>query len=541
MATLDYTPRGLGFELTLIAGAERLSISGQGLDDDSPVVGGSERLRTNLALVTLALSFAANELAYRRFRAAEKRKSHREAAAGDRKQLLAHADLVVRPRGDSVIAWCSGCFARTSHVHVEGADRPGRVHLCGACGTVTSQCTVPGCRHHGVLKPTAKLSWTYCAEHHHEVPGFEKLDDSIPTLADTESFLSFTSRNADRITKVTAGTLGAAAAIAPMALVAAPAVGAALGSSVLGGSLTGAAATSHGLAMLGGGSLAAGGLGMAGGAAVVTATGTALGGALGAVTASAYTSADKSFAIERVREGVGAPVVFASGFLTEGLSSWSDWQPLIDSAYPDAPVYQVRWGSKELADLGALVASTGAAAVVKKWLVQGARRGGKKLGFPGLGWVLAAHGLVTNPWTVARARAEMTGAALAALISRSEEAPYVLMGHSLGARVMVSAAQALAGADGRARVESIHLFGAAVAREGDWRNLDASVEQAVWNYWSSNDAVLKILFRLAELGKTPVGAAGFTSKFPRIRDRNMSRRVAAHSDYLRGVKLVAPS
>lgn len=66
-----------------------------------------------------------------------------------------------------------------------------------------------------------------------------------------------------------------------LALAAAPAIGAvvsAAGLGVAGGSLSGAAASSAGLAALGGGSLASGGLGMAGGKAVVA--------TLGAVTGS---------------------------------------------------------------------------------------------------------------------------------------------------------------------------------------------------------------------------------------------------------------
>ena len=49
--------------------------------------------------------------------------------------------------------------------------------------------------------------------------------------------------------------------------IAAPAIGAALGSAV---GLAGAAATAHGLALIGGGSLAAGGYGMAGGMWIIT-------------------------------------------------------------------------------------------------------------------------------------------------------------------------------------------------------------------------------------------------------------------------------
>ena len=55
---------------------------------------------------------------------------------------------------------------------------------------------------------------------------------------------------------------------------AAPAIGAALGSAA---GLTGAAATAHGLALLGGGSLAAGGAGMAGGMWLVAGTATTVG------------------------------------------------------------------------------------------------------------------------------------------------------------------------------------------------------------------------------------------------------------------------
>ncbi|MGZ4586648.1 MAG: DUF726 domain-containing protein [Mycobacteriaceae bacterium] len=387
------------------------------------------------------------------------------------------------------------------------------------------------------MAPSARVTLCYCAEHHHQIPSFQKLNADFPTLSDYRDFLKHEVRNADRLTKVAGGTIGAAVVIAPMALLAAPALGAALGSSMLGGSLTGAAATSHGLAMLGGGAVASGGLGMVGGTAVVTATGTALGGALGATTVSAYTGADRSFEIERVRPGVGTPVVFATGFLSEGRSAWSEWQRLIDTQYPTAPVYQVHWGAKELKDLSALLLSNGSKAAIRAVLAQAAKRGSKAHGLPGIGWVLGVHGVATNPWTVARTRADMTGVALAALIARTTEGPYVLMGHSLGARVMVSTAQALATQPGTPRVESMHLLGAAVGRKGDWRGLAASSTGTIWNYWSSNDNVLRWLYTLAEVGEAAAGQVGFMTKLPRIKNRNVSRLVKGHSDYVPRVTL----
>jgi pimeloyl-ACP methyl ester carboxylesterase len=537
MAELAYLPRSGGFEVRLAVEHHELAARGTGPDDSHPEVVGSPDLSDNVALVALVLGYAANELGHRRSRSPEKRAGHREAADVLRKDALALAELVARQGEREIVAWCSGCFGKTTHRHVRGSDRPKRTYLCHDCGTPTVDCGVLGCSHRAVIRPRARIRFSYCAEHRHAIPAFEKLNATFPTLNDYRDFLKHEVRNAERIAKVTGGTIGAAAVVAPLAFFAAPAVGAALGSSVFGGSLTGAAATSHGLAMLGGGAVASGGLGIAGGTAVVTATGTALGGALGATTVSSYTGDDRSFAIELVRPGLGTPVVFATGFLTEGRSAWSAWQRLIDTRYRDAPVYQLHWGAKELKDLTGLLAANGGKAVVRAVLLQGARRGNRAAGLPGIGWVLGAHGVATNPWTVAKTRAGMTGAALAELIARTVEGPFVLMGHSLGARVMVTAAQTLATRSGPPRIESMHLLGAAVGRKGHWHSLDAAVLETVWNYWSDNDSVLGWVYRLAEIGEVAVGQAGFGSARSRIKDRNVSRLVAAHSAYVTQVQL----
>ncbi|SOC50284.1 Protein of unknown function [Blastococcus aggregatus] len=539
MHELNYLPRSGGFEVRLDVGHHELVARGTGPDDAHPEVLGSTELADNVALVALVLGYAANELGFRRSRSPEKRAGHREAADVERKDALALADFVVRLGERTVRAWCSGCFSETAHRHVQGSDRPKRTYLCQECGTPTVDCGVLGCSHRAVIRPRARIRFGYCAEHRHAIPSFEKLHAPIPSLGDYGDFLKHEVRNAERIAKVTGGTIGAAAVVAPLAFFAAPAIGAALGGSVFGGTLTGAAATSHGLAMLGGGAVAAGGLGMAGGTAVVTATGTALGGALGAATVAAYAGDDRSFAIELVRPGSGTPVVFATGFLTEGQSAWSDWRRLIDTRYPDAPVYQVHWGAKELKDLAGLLVTNGGKAAVRAALLQGARRGSKVAALPGLGWVLGIHGAATNPWTVAKTRAGMTGAALAELIARTQEGPYVLMGHSLGARVMVTTALTLATRPGTPRIQTMHLLGAAVGRRGHWHGLEAAVRDRVWNYWSTNDQVLRWVYKLAELGEVAVGETGFGSARPRLKDRNVSGQVTGHSAYVSKVTLQA--
>ena len=540
MADLTYTPRKRGFELGLT------SRDGLGVHLDCPdasqdaVVTGSVDLRANLALMEALLAYGKNEFSYRRARSAEKRKSHQEASRRYAKDVTAIADLVGRLGTQVESAWCSGCFERSFHWHVRGSARPRAMYLCGKCGTPTVECAVPGCRHHAAVTARDRITLSYCAAHRHDIPGFEKLTAKLGHLEASREWLNFDVRNADRITKVTGGTLGAAIVMAPAAFFAAPVVGAALGGSALGGGLTGAAATSHGLAMLGGGSVAAGGLGMAGGTAVVTATGSALGGILGATTTSAYVSSDKSFKIEKLRDGDGPAVVLASGFLTQGNDGWGPWKPLIDRRYPESTVYRVHWGAKELKSLGVL-ASVGAGKVLVRKVVAAAGKKGSRSfsSLPGIGWVLAAHDVATNPWTVAKNRAGMTGAVLADLIARTtDEGPYVLVGHSLGARVMVHAAQALGTrTDVEPRIDTMHLLGAAVGHRGDWSSLDKAVRGTVWNYWSARDEVLGTVYAIAEIGQKAVGHVGFRSKFPRIRDRNVTRTVSGHSTYFDAVKL----
>jgi hypothetical protein len=87
------------------------------------------------------------------------------------------------------------------------------------------------------------------------------------------------------------------------------------------------------------------------------------------------------------------------------------------------------------------------------------------------------------------------------------------------------------------RIESMHLLGAAVGRKGDWRTLNDAVSGTVLNYWSSQDEVLRRVYAVAELGQRAVGQAGFDSRFPRIKDRNVSRTVRGHSGYFADFEL----
>lgn len=371
----------------------------------------------------------------------------------------------------------------------------------------------------------------YCAEHDHTITGFEKSSQKMDSLVDYHEYLKFEKRDLSRASKLVGVSIAGMVLAVPGALAAAPAIGGALG-SLLGG-YSGAAASSYGLALLGGGAVAQGGLGMAGGTLVVGAVGGALGGAVGASVTNAYIREDKSFHIEMLQGGPGVPVIVCNGFLSEGGRGWGDWKRLVTARYPDSPVYRVHWGAKELKDLGIMGGAGAAQVALPKAALKAAlvatKEAASKLG--PLGPALLASTLAKNPWHVAKSRADKTGVVVADLLARTNAESYVLIGHSLGARVMAVVAQSLGSKQDGPRIEAAHLTGAAIKAKSDWTYLTDRVDDHVYNYYSAHDNVLKLLYGAAQGGQKAAGLTGFTPVPDRLINVDVSDQVKSHSDY----------
>jgi pimeloyl-ACP methyl ester carboxylesterase len=145
--------------------------------------------------------------------------------------------------------------------------------------------------------------------------------------------------------------------------------------------------------------------------------------------------------------------------------------------------------------------------------------------------VLVAAGFAKNPWHVARNRADKTGIIVADLLARTKADSYVLVGHSLGARAMVVAAQALGTKPNGPRLQSVHLLGAAIGAKSKWETLTARVDDAVYNYHSSNDKVLKYVYAAAQAGQVAAGSKGFTPVPAGLKNIDVSAHVKGHSEY----------
>ncbi|MGP9723935.1 DUF726 domain-containing protein [Corynebacterium sp. AOP40-9SA-29] len=462
---------------------------------------------------------------------------HRAAAEELAKQSQTIAGYAESLGEESTTGWCSNCVEHGTHHQIDNAGGVRSSYLCHNCGTPTVHCTAPGCANLAV-KPTGLKSLVpYCAEHRHDIPSFERAGEQIDDLEQWKTAVEFAKPNLARATNRATMGVGAVGLFAGGAWLAAPAIGGFVGAQFLG--FTGAVATNAGLATLGGGAVAAGGLGMAGGTYVVAATGGLLGGVYGDRILGSYIGDDSSFNIEKIRDGDGVPVVIARGFMNETNGDWHTAVRAATRRYPDSPVYLLNWGSKELKNLAGIAGAMGLGHVGKKGLLAVVGRASKKAAakIAPVAPVLAGGALLSNPWHTAVNRANQTGAALAALLTKSKQEEFVLMGHSLGGRVMVTAAAAMAGFGSTPKIRDVHLMGAAIGTKRSWRPVSEAVSGTVHNCHSVNDPILHYLYRSAQLGQVAAGHSGIGSDYPNIVDHDVSSQVKSHSAYYDEVPL----
>ena len=448
---------------------------------------------------------------------------------------------------EEIESYCSWCFEKHGCAPKERNNFARNVYTCNGCGKEIVKCRT--CNNKAKFSSVENTSsddvgiWSgnFCAVHEGAIAKFETLNWKLASIGEYRDIVEREERNYKKIGTTAAYSIGGAAVIAPLALAAAPAIGGAIGTSLLG--YSGAAATSAGLATLGGGALAAGGAGMAGGVAVVTAAGTALGGRYGAVISNSYYGDIDGFEIIKIKPGKGTTVICIDGFLTEkSKEAQKNWLNALSEKYPDNEIYYVKWEAKALQDIASSISLLGGKEIAKKGLLGYAKSASKaaatKLG--PLAIAFQALGLVTNPWSVAGVKAYQTGALLADIIARTDK-EYILIGHSLGARVIYSCLASLKTKD-KVFIKEAHLLGGAInnncspsddSNNVNWADIHKSVSGNINNYYSNNDSVLKYLYKVVEsvkfdLGK-PIGR--YCIKNSRVNNVDVSNHVNGHTKY----------
>src|SRR5699024_1183686 len=144
--------------------------------------------------------------------------------------------------------------------------------------------------------------------------------------------------------------------------------------------------------------------------------------------------------------------------------------------------------------------------------------------------VLVATDLAKNPWHVARVRADKTGVILGDILARYE-GEAILVGHSLGGRVMATATQTLSKGRTGKKVRDLRILGAAIGQKFDWASVASTTSGYVVNYFSGNDSILKNAYSVAEVGSVAVGLKGTGCAASNLVDVDVTDSVPNHSSY----------
>lgn len=373
-------------------------------------------------------------------------------------------------------------------------------YTCPSCFRKLVICRAAGCTNYACWDKfkigSKKISQRdqFCGEHKGVIANFPTLES---TLSEPSEYLTVYANRCINLAKVSTiglGIVGGVAIAGPLAAIAAPIVGGAIGGLM---GYSGVVATNAGLAWLGGGSLAVGGFGMAGGMTVVTIAGTAVGGSLGGYVCKSYFGDINNFGIKKIRTGKYPAIVTINGFLSEKNQDNKDWESCLPEKYKNHAWFHVNWEAKTLSKLGNYCFKSGSKTALKKTLTKLASKATKKAAkklAPGY-VVLDIIGLATNPWHVALIKSEKTGVLLADILMRCVNKDFILFGHSLGARGIFSALQTLSRTNIQ-RIKDVHLFGGAVNCNNEfWGEAKKAVKGTIYNYHSNNDYVLRYMYR----------------------------------------------
>lgn len=187
-------------------------------------------------------------------------------------------------------------------------------------------------------------------------------------------------------------------------------------------------------------------------------------------------------------------VICIDGFLTEGdTEQFDDWKENLNIYGSIQTIKGFKWPSHN-----------------KGLLLNNAKDGiaiGGRFGIPGV--VAGAVSGIVLSWQNAKIKSERAAASLLnhleAIKAVKPNAKIVLMGHSLGSRVIYNLLQKMG--DVNFKIHEVYLFGGAVSatNKTGWMNALQAVDRKIFNFYSANDEILSWFYKNIELREAPIG------------------------------------
>lgn len=260
-----------------------------------------------------------------------------------------------------------------------------------------------------------------------------------------------------------------------------------------------------------------------------------LGERLSTAVSKSYFDEVEGFSIRKIKDGKMPGVLCVNGFLSQDSINERDWLLGIESCYEGHAIYIVEWEAKRLSDLFSAVKPT------LQTLPLAALRSVSPMMIPVS--LATTLGLILKDWVIAKNKANKTGVILADIISRTPD-QYILVGHSLGTRVIYSCLSGLSQQES-GYIQEVHLLGGAISgyfgddleKKTNWNKILDAVTGEMHNYYTANDSVLKILYTADKLlTGDPIGRTAINSE--RINSYDVSAVIGGHTEYIENLTQV---
>ncbi len=148
-----------------------------------------------------------------------------------------------------------------------------------------------------------------------------------------------------------------------------------------------------------------------------------------------------------------------------------------------------------------------------------------------------------NPWTVACHNADKAGRVLGHYLATTPVAQQsvVLIGYSLGARVILSALDYLEKENAAGIVDDVYFLAGAVATSDNRLQrlvygLHSAVRGRIVNIYSDKDFILKYLYCMMNLWEIPIGITALQET--RIKNLNFTQLVGGHFRYITKLAMI---
>jgi len=224
------------------------------------------------------------------------------------------------------------------------------------------------------------------------------------------------------------------------------------------------------------------------------------------------------FEIIKKKEGIYPAIITVDGFLNQDKDDIEEWEIAIIKKYPNNAWYHLNWQSEN----------------TKKLLRRSLERVGillipSPIYFTTLPRVAIGLSGIKKTWTNALRKSEETGSLLSKVLSKCEIDEYILIGHSLGSRVIFNCLNDLK-ANEKKIIKDVHLLGGAVTNNKEkWSLAENAIKNKIYNYYSKKDSVLKIAYKLGTFDNNPIGRTLINSR--KSENINVTKLVNSHMTF----------